>query len=503
MGKKKSVVLITLISIVIAVLCAITLFPSFEIPFRIDGTYKTWNPVVKQYDLGADLGGGYYTYYYPEGVIPASEYESNYENLTSVEAKAEYENKYVSYKGLYLEKAEKSIFDDEETASVSTVSDEFKAAFTKATELIVARFEDKGYSTSRVAVVDDYALRVELPASEVNYSSAFASYMNVGEMVVTKGGAEVEEFEDAALTDYFKGFEVGVRNKAVYVEVKLTKEGKDWIKDIKGELSSASSASSSESATTLDFVIGGETILQIYGDYISDKNEIMLGTNDLSYEDVFSTWGVLLNSALKDGYADITFQALETQSIRTFEPVYGENTLTLLYIALGVLLLACIVLPIVFYRGYGVTCAYSTLSYLVVVGICFAFISEKVFEITLGSVLVFALGLLLVNFFNAKIYAAIKEGVNRKTVESCTKDGYKKTLAGIIDVYAVLVIGAIIFLTAVSGVYTMALQALICFITGAFCNLLWGRLINYLYLSAAKDKYKYFHFVREEDEDDE
>ena len=64
MGKKKSVVLITLISIVVAILCAITLFPSFEIPFRIDGTYKSWNPVVKQFDLSADLGGGYYTYYY-------------------------------------------------------------------------------------------------------------------------------------------------------------------------------------------------------------------------------------------------------------------------------------------------------------------------------------------------------------------------------------------------------------------------------------------------------
>ena len=94
MGKKKSVVLITLISIVIAVLCAITLFPSFELPFRVDGTFQTWNPVVKQYDLGSEFGGGYYTYYYPEGVIPASEYDSNYENLATDDEKAEYADKY-------------------------------------------------------------------------------------------------------------------------------------------------------------------------------------------------------------------------------------------------------------------------------------------------------------------------------------------------------------------------------------------------------------------------
>jgi hypothetical protein len=292
-----------------------------------------------------------------------------------------------------------------------------------------------------------------------------------------------------------------MRNKAVYVEVKLTKEGKELIKDIKGDLTAASAGS--ESATTLDILVGGEKILQIYSDYISNKNEIMLGTDDLTYADMFDTWGVLLNSALKDGSSEIVFQKVSSQSIRTFEPAFGENTLTLLYIAFGVLILACLVLPIVFYRGYGVASAYSTLSYLAVVAICFAFITDKIFEVTLGSVLVFALGLLLVNFFNVKIYAAIKEGVNRKTVESCTKDGYKKTMAGIIDVYAVLVAGALIFLTAVSGVYTLAIQALICFITGAFCNLLWGRLINFLYMNAAKDKFKYFHFVREEDDDDE
>ena len=47
-----------LISIVIVVLCAVTAFPAFTLP----GTkgVKKWNPVVLQYDLGSDLGGGYY-----------------------------------------------------------------------------------------------------------------------------------------------------------------------------------------------------------------------------------------------------------------------------------------------------------------------------------------------------------------------------------------------------------------------------------------------------------
>ena len=502
MGKKKSVVLITLISIVIAVLCAITLFPSFEVPFRIDGTYKTWNPVVKQYDLGSELGGGYYTYYYPEGVIPASEYNSNYENFSTDEEKDEYADKYVAWKGLYLEKAETSIFDDEDTANANNISKEFKDNFAKAKDLLVSRFEDKGYSSSRVAVVDDYAFRVELPASEINYATTFSTFANVGEIELQKGGVKLDELKENALTDYVKEFKVGTRNKAAYVEMKLTKEGKELVKGLKDELSSYSSASSSDSVTTLDVVVGGETILQFYSDFISDKTEV-IAAYDIQYIDVFEGFGVLLNSALKDGSSELVFKEISAESIRTFEPAYGENALTLLYIALGVILVACIALPIVFYRGYGVSSMYSTLSYLVVTAICFAFISNGVFEITLGSVLIFTLGLLLVNCFNAKIYQAVKTEVSLgKTVESAVKAAYKKNLAGMIDVYAIALIGALIFLTTIAGVYTMALQALICFITGAFCNLLWGRLINFLYMSACKDKYKYFHIVREDDDDE-
>ena len=70
------------------------------------------------------------------------------------------------------------------------------------------------------------------------------------------------------------------------------------------------------------------------------------------------------------------------------------------------------------------------------------------------------------------------------------------------DVYAVLVLGALALLIGGAGVYTLALQALICVITGAFCNLLWGRFINFTFLSASNDKYKYFRFVREDDDDE-
>jgi preprotein translocase subunit SecD len=101
------------------------------------------------------------------------------------------------------------------------------------------------------------------------------------------------------------------------------------------------------------------------------------------------------------------------------------------------------------------------------------------------------------------IYNAIKAEFNLgKTVESSVKGGYKKTLANVIDVYVVLVLGALALLIGGAGLQTIAFQALICVIAAAFINLVWARVINYIFLSASKNKYKYFRFVRE-DEDDE
>ena len=71
-----------------------------------------------------------------------------------------------------------------------------------------------------------------------------------------------------------------------------------------------------------------------------------------------------------------------------------------------------------------------------------------------------------------------------------------------VDLYAVLLLGALALLIGVAGVHTLALQALIVVITCAFINLLWARAINFTYLSASKNKYKYFRFAREDDDDE-
>jgi hypothetical protein len=491
MGKKKSVVLMVLLTIVIVVLSCLTVFPSFAIP----GTVKEWNPSIMQYDLGADLGGNYYAYYYPEGVITEAEY---------VELDEDEKSDYLQNASLYLSKDPSY-----NLVSADKVMDDFKTEFAKAAEVISARYAAKGYSDYSVSIVDDYALKIELPKSEANVATILTYFSYTQDMTLVKGGETVDELKgkEAKITDLIKEFSITKRYNVAYIKVKFTKAGEAMLDRVKDSLSTSETASTTTDAsslTTLDIKMGDSdtAIVQILKDYV-DGNTAVVPVAYTEEIATVKTLNVLLNSAL-NADLDVDFKDVNTNEIRIAESAYGEKVLVWVYVALGVAILGLIVYSIVKMGRYGVVGMYTTLSYLIVVGICYAFISAGVFEVTLGSLLVFLAGLIIVNVMNARTYKAIKEEYDLgKTVASSVKQGYNKTIMGTVDVYAVLLLGALAFLIGAAGLYTFALQAIICIVTGAFCNLLWGRAINYVFLSASKNKNKYFRFEVKEDDDDE
>ena len=511
MGKKKSVVLMWLLTIVIAVLCFITAFPTCTVPFT-DGI-KKWNPTVMQYDLGMDLGGGYYAYYYPEGVIPESEFRNN-RNMTQGDEREEYTNSYVEMDGVYVSK-------DPEDGIMSedgeTLNPEFVEAFNAAAKEIGARFAAKGYDDYRVSVISGCALRVELPMSEASKNQtakesatqALAVFALTGEMTLKQGGEIVPELkdDDASVKDLIKSIKVKSKYEVVYLQVDFTEKGKEVLENFKTEAEAAASdqsqSQSGSTQTTLDIVVGEESLLSFTTEHI-DGDKIKYNIAQDSEKRYVETLAILLNSAMENGGFDVQFRELTGSEIREFAPAYNENVLMFLYAGLAVIILALLVFAIVRMGRYGVVNAYASLSYIVIVALCYAFITKGVFAITLGSVLMFLIGLVLVNVLHHNIYSAIKaEFTLGKTVESSVKSGYKKTLWGTIDIYVVLLFGALALLIGGAGLHTMAIQALICVLAAAFCNLLWGRAINFTFLSASKNKYKYFRFVREDDDDDE
>ena len=107
MGKKKSVALIVIMVIVLAGLAFISV-ASFALP-----SPNYFTPLLSHIQLSTDLGGGYYTVYYPEGVISQEEYDL----LVNSETDSDAAETYTKHKGVY--------YSDEIAGDDGSVSESF------------------------------------------------------------------------------------------------------------------------------------------------------------------------------------------------------------------------------------------------------------------------------------------------------------------------------------------------------------------------------------------
>ena len=243
----------------------------------------------------------------------------------------------------------------------------------------------------------------------------------------------MDEFaEDGAkASDFFSGFSVATQYDVAYIKISLTSAGYDLIEGVKDELSTSDNSSSSD-AVKLTLKVGDNTITDIYQDnYNNGELRIMFYAEE--NKAAAETYVALLNSSLSAGDLGVDFRTVVANGdIRSFNAVYGDNAQLLLYIAIAVIFVAIVALGIVKMGRFGVVNAYASLSYLLVVATCYAFLlGSAAFEFTLGSVLVFLVGLVLINVLQVQIYDAIKAEFNLgKTVESSVKGGYKKDAVG-------------------------------------------------------------------------
>ena len=531
MGKKKSVVLMVLITVVLVVLTLFTACPKFWFPWN-DGL-KGWNAVTTEFiDFGSDYEGGYYAYYYPEGVISEAQYKNDLEaaekaleaaqdeaNGAETEAvkkakKAleEQQTGFIRHGGLYLDKSADFITEGD------GISDDFTKEMENLYAVISERFSQKGYTGYSVSVVDDYAFRVEVPSPASNYDEKTAGNVNpkqvlqmfalTGELTLKLDGVEVDELavagDDGKASKFIKSFAVNSQFAYRYIRVSLTSKGAELIERLKaaGSIPSQSTATSQDTSKGLWLFVGETAMMPIFSENIASSTVLKCAYNEAEVSDFLQTNVIVLNSALKHGGFSFSFREVNSE-IRTQSHPYGGNDAAAMLIVLLSLTVAAIVVAIVLCKKYGVVFAYMACTYLSLTGLAMAFITPGVFEFTLGTALVYVLGLVLMLFFHVKNYATIKGLVGMgKTVNSSVSLGYKNTLNLTVDVYAALALSALAMLIGIAGVSTLCWQALICLAVAALCNLLWGRVINHLLLSASKDKYEYFGLVREDDDDE-
>lgn len=492
MGKKKSVVLLTLITIVIVVLCAVAVFPSFPLSVFKEDSVKTWNPVVSLYDLDEELGGGYTARYYPSGVISQAEYESNCISIEKQEPSEleEYKSSYYKHGGVYLSKDIDGDHVMKKDGENYVVDPAFDAWFKDTAGLIGERFSKMQYSTVNVSVSDDYVLEVSVPSSGSS-SSALQAFAYTGNLTVSDGTNEYPA-KTESVTDYFTSFKVKTSGVNAYIEIKATDLGSEKLKDFNENYSS----------TQISFKIGDETLISPQGSYIENitGNTWAIGVNNETSGEVLA---IALDSALHfEGSTSFAFDQEKTE-IASYEAVYGKNGKIMLYVAALIALAVAVILPIILYKGFGVAMAYGTMTYFVIVAILYAYVTNAVFEVSAVSALLFVAGLALIFALNSRVYAGIKEENSLgKTVDSAVKNAFKKTLLPAVDCCAVALLGSLAFLIGGALLQTVAAQAVICFAAVSFVCLIWTRVLNHLLLSAAKDKYAFYRLKREDDDDE-
>lgn len=475
MSKKKSMVLLILITIVLVVVGAMSV-----ISFPVPGTVKNYNSILSIIDLGSDLGGGFYAVYYPEGVISAEDYQSEYESLPE-ENRADYAAKYVAHGGIYVEK--------------NLVDDDFIEDFNASFEIIAERFKTLELAGLTVGVQDDYTIRVQIPKTVSEADTILTNLVYTGEFNLTHSSSTkplLQATRYHAIDEYFT--KAGMRKAAdgtVYISLGLTQLGREEFAEI------SETVASDTDDQVLEFNVGENSVLSLTVSGILDTKTLYISGGES--EESAKTIVALLNSCIKGNVLEMELTKSDTL---TYESTLGKSVTTLLLIGMGVAVLAMAIYSIARYRGLGAVHLYAFVTFTLALILALALISGM--AITLGSMLavVFSAGLMVAT--NYIIFENVRaEFATGKTLAASIKSAYKKCLFPVIEQHALVFIGALLtYFIAITEAHTFGLILALGTVFSAVATLLVTRFYWHIMMNQAKNQFKFCGFKREVEEDD-
>ena len=480
MGKKKSVALIVIMVIVLAGLAFISV-ASFAL-----SSPNYFTPLISHIQLSTDLGGGYYTVYYPEGVISQEEYDL----LINSDTDSDAAETYTRHKGVYLS--------DEIAGEDGTVSESFQAEFDTAFRVMQERFEGKNYSGYSVKLQDDYTIRVEIPYTEETVSTLFDTIGSDGvAYFADSSGNELMELND----EYVRSVAVGVGTDGNYGLIfNFTSEGQAEFADVTTDLMSSvtSSSDTTVSSATMYLYVGDTAILQTSISSVLDQAAVYVG-GGFATPEAADTVVCLVSSALsEDNIFDLTLEAPEYYE---YGPTMGANAGLIVAIVFGVLTLVMAVYSIIRYKGMGLAHVLGFITFALLMILCLSLVESVV--LNMAGVLAILLTAALVCGFDWYAFKNIAdEFATGKTLTASIKAGYKKSLALTIDVHVVLFVAALILYFAATGAVLYAATILLFgTVLSAACTLGVTRFFFYVLLAQPKNKIAFCNFKREETED--
>lgn len=491
MGKKKSVVLIILFTIVLVGLLFISVTPTF--PVKSPYNFRSLLSIV---DLGSDLGGGYSVVYYPEGVISAEQYEgkvAQYEELKGTEDEiSDPSEEYVAHGGVYLSQ---EIMEGEE------VSETFLAEFDSAYAAVRSRFEGKNFTEYSVKLQDDYTIVVNIPdvSEQESVSTLFTSFSYSGSLLFTDDAGN----EMAGTSENIKSAGVvGSGDSGYAIVINFTKAGRAAFSEMTGAMVNSSSSDSSGSSSATMYIRVGDNDLVANGISVTsqmDQDAIYI-SGSYSTRESAETVACMINSVLDE---DAVFtRSLTVGEIYSYGPTMGENVALIAACVIGVAILAMIVVSLVRYKGMGLAHVFGFLTYALAFILCISLIEGII--VNIAGLLAIVLSAAVMCGFNYYAFRNIRDEFNTgKTLTAAIKSGYKKSLALTIDAHIVLFLASlVVYLIALGSAQYMALIFMLGTVLSAACTLAVTRFYFYMFLAQPKNKIAFCNFKREETEDE-
>lgn len=343
MGKKTPTKVKGWLSIIMVVLCAMMTLSSCVTGTESSSSTGTESeePAVKY-----ELDSGYYTYYYPNGIISETEYNSEVAVLKEAIAQGlkgaqeeldAYKASYKRHGNLYLNNDPNyGIVNDGEDKDGNGVSDEFEKEFDRLAREIATRYEAKGYPEYRVEILDDFVLRIQIPASEPigglsslqNAHATFQVFAETGEMTILLNDSEVRQLENNELTDIIKEFSIDKQHDTAFIKVTFTDLGKEMIDEFVYEVEAAEQAKTNASSYVEDpkltFMVGETTHIELNAysleaGYINSNYELRVPVAVIEELAYVETRVILLNSALHNARGfDIAFNPILRSQVYSY-----------------------------------------------------------------------------------------------------------------------------------------------------------------------------------------
>ncbi|MCD7729254.1 MAG: hypothetical protein LUI60_05010 [Clostridia bacterium] len=493
MGKVKSAIITVIVTLIVVVLLLFTV-----ISCPLPGGVERYNSILSNIHLGSEFTGDAYTTILPDGVITAERY-----NLGVAE---EDQGDYVQVGSYYVEKEILEDYASDESTAIELLKD----TVAEDAKILSGRFGAMEYTSYSVSVVDGIAIKVAVPSNftyaaysdndndsytdDLSVTSTTISYLTLGgELTLRNTDSTITSRLDddygssgsllgvrADISDYIKSITAYSSGGTYAVKFKLTSDGEDIFYSISQKVANSDD-------TYIRFYVGTTNVINLTCESTIEGSSFYIQVDDYQ---TAQNYAALLGSVATGDALSLSYEFSEVTSSSS---AYGNYTALLTSIAVLVILIGIMAYSVYRYKKLGIVLSLMIVAFALVPVIAMFFLET---QLTLAGLFVILMCLALFAGSNYWSFEMVKKELSvGRTVQNAVKTGYKKTVAGILDLHIVLfVVGA--FLTFIAAGEAAACGSILVICTlASYCLHWFTRFMWYVTMSPVKnesDKRKFF-----------